>query len=208
MRSDRWRFVFCLLFVLLAPLLSPAKVAAADGVVWLTAHSEGPNDEAWIRIPLEWLANVDREEDHSDITFDGEKIDCTELWLAHKDLPVGESREVRRGVTKDGDKYVARVVSENPVTEQTLGKVHILVRDEEGKETDVRFPLDMATVLENLGGFIKSFFGIETDKRIEAHDQNIEFGDLGDLKKLGDYGPFDIIRVRETDGSRVRVSIE
>lgn len=182
-------------------------VQAESGVVWLTAHSEGKGEETVVRIPLEWLATVDQK-GKSEIRFDDATIDCHELWVTYKDLPVGESRDVRKGTTEDGERYVARVVSERPSTKNAEGKIHILSRDREGKTTDVRFPLDLTGLIQKLGDFVGSFLGTESGVHSTKSVAEFDINQIGDLKKLARYGPFVFLQSRESDGSRVKISIE
>lgn len=206
MASMKWRSCLALP-ILLAFLLQPAGARAESGVVWLTASSQGDSENVRIRIPLEWMANADRD-GHSNIRFDEETVDCTALWLEHKDLPAGESREVRHGVTKDGEAYAVDVVSEKPSSRRAAGKIHILSYDREGESTDIRFPLDVTGFFQQLGSFVGSFFGVESSMHKTTKSRGIDADGIGDLKKLADYGPFVFLESNETDGSKVRISLE
>lgn len=206
MASKRWRHAL-VLAGLLTLLGAPLAVHAESGVVWLAVSSKGETEKVELRIPLEWLANVDRE-GHSEIRFDDETVDCTELWLAHKNLPVGESREVRRGVTEDGEDYILRVVSDAPSSRPAIGKVHIMTWDRDGESVDIRFPLDLTGSLQQIGSFVGGLFGADTSSRTITRSHGLEKDELGDLKKLGDYGPFVFLESNKADGSKVRIAIE
>ena len=206
MTTMRWRRALSVL-ALLALLLPPLAAHAGPGIVWLTAHSQGPGEEARIRIPLEWLVNADPE-GHSEIRFDEETIDCTQLWLEHRDLPIGESREITRGLTDKGEEYIVQVIAEQPSSRRAHGKVHILTSDREGKSTDLRFPLDLVGLLQQLGSFVGSFFGADSAHPSAGLHKGFEADKLGDLKRLADYGPFVFLQSRGADGNKVKISIE
>jgi hypothetical protein len=206
MSAPRRRFALIPAFALIF-IGTFQTVRAESGVVWLTAHSEAKDEETVVRIPLEWIASADRE-GKSEIRFDEVTIDCDELWLAYKDLPVGESHDVKRGTTDDGEDYVTRVVSEKPSTKKAEGKVHILSRDRDGKSTDVRFPLDLTGLMQKLGDLIGSFFGTGSGVHSTGTAAELDIKQIGDLRSLADYGPFVFLQSREADGSRVKISIE
>ncbi len=193
-----------LLAVAAVTLVRVPVAAAGSGVIWLTAETESEKDHAHVRVPLEWLAAVDRGK-QSKITIDKETIDCVGLWEAYRDLPVGESREVRRGAEQDGERYVLHVRSERPSHERAQGKLHILARDKDGKTTDVRFPLDLGSMLQNLGNVIATFLGVQAT--ISDRGKHAIEG-FSDFARLADYGPFTAIEEEATDGSRVRILVE
>jgi hypothetical protein len=206
MLSLRWRQVL-VLFVLPVLFGLPQPAHAGPGVVWLSAHSQGHDEEVRVRVPLEWLANAENE-GHSEIRLDDETLDCTQLWRDYRDLPIGESREVRRGVTKDGESYIVQVSAEGRSSKHCEGKVHILTRESDGESTDVRFPLDLGGLLQQLGSLVGSFFGDDDPRHMTARGHEIDAAKIGNLKDLGGYGPFVFLQATEADGSKVKISIE
>jgi hypothetical protein len=178
------------------------NTTATSGVVWLTCEVSGKS-RANLKLPLEWLAACDRK---GTIKLEDDiPIDAVGLWAEHKDLAVGETREIKRGKDKDGDPYVLHVVSVARQRDRARGKVHIVSLDDKGKKTDIAFPLDIPKLIENIANVFTEFFGTDTVK-INVHDLTI--GDPADLKKLADYGRFVFLDSVDPDSSAVRITIE
>jgi len=185
--------------------LSPVEVSAADrGVVWLTGVVDDKDSHTTFRLPLEWLAAVDAK-GHTEIKIEDVQIRCTDLWKEYRDLPIGESREVDRGVDEgDSSRYVLHVASDAPARERALGKIHILSREKDGGTTDIQFPLDLPKLVERLVGVVAGFFGREAP---EIKTGDVTITGPADLRRLADYGPFTALESVDLDSSRVRISI-
>ena len=111
-------------------------------------------------------------------------------------------------MTKDGESYVVKVAAERRSSRRSEGKVHILTRESDGGSTDVRFPLDLGGLLQQLGSLVGSFLGDDDPRHMAARGHQIDAVKIGNLKDLGGYGPFVFLQATETDGSKVKISIE
>lgn len=198
----------------IATLVPPVLLAAANlagwaagaagsgrGVVWLHVETKGDSERVRLRAPLEWLASIDDDgalQKHA--TVEGIAIDPTALWKAHRDLPLGQALELQHGVTSEGDPYALWVRCDS-VSADAQGRLHILTQDENGKVSDVRFPLDLpalfAHLLSPLGFHLRQEDDV-ADIRMPARD---------DLLRLGSYGTFTLLEVWKPD-QQVRIAID
>jgi len=209
MRSRRIAAVSLLAFAgALATIGAPCAVAAdagsTPGVVWLTCETSG-KDQTNIRLPLKWLAAVERQQKDRSIKIEDVRLNCGELWDNYKDMPVGETHQIRKDVDKDGEPYVLRVVSVPFARDRALGKVHIVSRDKKGEKTDIAFPLDIPKLVESIVSLFTGFFGGDA-ARIDVG--GITIAGPADLKKLADYGRFVFLESVDADSSTVRITIE
>ncbi len=190
MRSIRFRPL-----VIAAAMLAIPFVALADaGTVWLTGTIDGNGDAGRFRIPLEWLAAVDNEKADT-IRVEDVTINAVELWKTYRDLPAGESRQVEKGVSKEGSAYDVHVVSEAPTRTKAKGKVRILSRDAKGKTTDIGFPLDIPGLIQTIANSLVRIEGGES--KITAN--SVSMNNPGDLRKLARLRAVCLLR-RERDG--------
>jgi hypothetical protein len=190
--------------VLAAILFATPILAFADtGTVWLTGTIEGQGEGGRFKIPLEWLAAVDNAEADT-IRVEDVVVNAAELWDTHKALPVGESKQVRKGVSKDGMAYEVVVVSEALSPQKAAGKVRILNKDKNGKVTDIGFPLDIPGLIQTVAN---ALFRVEGGQsKITAH--SVSMNNPADLRRLADYGPFTFFEGGELDSSHVKIWIE
>jgi hypothetical protein len=195
-----WARTFCI-FVGLSFLVGTA--AAAGGTVWLTADIRSAQGRAEIRLPLEWLAGT-RTKEEPTLRVGDVRIDCIELWNQYRDLAVGQKRLVLEGTTEQDEKYTVDVVSDPPAPAAT-GKVRILNRDENGKETEVGFPLSFAKVLDGLSKIVPHWLDDDDESNLEK--QGLSLSGNVEFTKLADYGAFTALDARDAK-SRVRVTIE
>lgn len=184
-------------------LLVLAGAAAGNATVWLTADVWSAQGKAEIRLPLEWLAAT-RTAKEPTLRISGVRIDCVELWNMHRGLAAGEKRLVIEGVTKEDERYLVHVVSETPAPGAS-GKVRILNRDENGKETEIGFPLSFAKVLDGLAKVVPQW--LDDDDRGEIEGQGFSLSGDVEFSKLADYGAFTVLDARDAK-SRVRIWIE
>lgn len=198
------RAIRSVLLVLAAVLLATPLAASADtGTVWLTGTIEGKGEAGSFKIPLEWLAAVDNAEADT-IRVEDVVVNAAELWNTYKALPVGESKQVRKGVSKDGTAYEVIVVSEKPSGTKAAGKVRILNKDAKGKVTDIGFPLDIPGLIQTIANSLVRIEGGQS--KITAH--SISMNNPADLTRLADYGPFTFFEGGEPDSSHVKIWIE
>jgi len=207
-RFSRWIPISTLMAILATGLLVSGPTRARGdsrgaGVVWLVCDVSGKSP-ATIRLPLEWLAACERK---GTIRIeDGEPLHCRELWNQYKELGVGESREVRRAISDEGEPYVLRVESRPPWHGDVQGRVHVVTKDKGGKKVDIAFPLDVPKLIETIASAFASFFGGDS-----AHmriSNGVSISNPADLKRLADYGRFVFLDTVESDSSAVRISIE
>jgi hypothetical protein len=193
------------LLILIADAALVAGLAGAGGagraVVWLNLETNGEGERVRLHAPLEWLATIDDEgELEKRATVEGIMIDPSALWKLHRDLPLGQAREVQRGVTSEGNPYVLGVRCDSVSTE-AQGRLHILTRDEEGDVADVRFPLDLPALFTHL----LSTFRFHVEEEGERADIRLPARD--ELLRLGSYGTFTLIEVWKPD-EQVKIAIE
>ncbi len=174
---------------------------ARTGVVWLVCDVSGKSP-ATIRLPLEWLAACDRKGTLR--IEEGEPLHCAELWNQYKDLGVGESHEVRRAVSDEGEPYVLRVESLSPWHGSMQGRVHVVTKDREGKKVDIAFPLDIPKLVETIANVFGGFFGGDS---LHVRVSDVSISNAADLKRLADYGRFVFLETGDSD-SNVRITIE
>jgi len=188
-----------------AVVLALGGDAAADnGVAWLSADIRSADGRAEIRLPLQWLAST-RNAEHPTLSVGGVRIDCVGLWNKYGTLPAGEIREIEKGTSESGETYLIRVVSDKPAPAPAEGKVRILNRDENGKNTEVGFPLSFAKFLDGIAEFVPQW--MDDDDIGELESQGFSLSGSVELVKLGDYGPFTALDARDAK-SRVRIQIE
>jgi hypothetical protein len=196
-------FTAAFLFVVVALLAAPVPAHAGESTVWLTGTIEGKGEAGRFKIPLEWLAAVDNEQADT-IRVEEVVVNAAELWKTYKTLPVGESKQIEKGVSKDGKAYEVFVVSEKPSTTKAVGKVRIVSKDAKGKVTDIGFPLDIPGLIQTIAN---ALFRVEGGQsKITAH--SVSMNNPADLTRLGDYGPFVFFEGGETDSSHVKIWIE
>lgn len=201
-RSSR-AFVLAFLFSLAALCAAPIHARAEEGTVWLTGTIDGKGETGRFRIPLEWLAAVDNEKADT-IRVEDVVVNAAELWKTYKTLPAGESKQVEKGVSKDGTAYEVFVISDKPATTKATGKVRILNKDAKGKVTDIGFPLDIPGLIQTIAN---TLFRVEGGQsKITAH--SINMNNPADLTRLADYGPFVFFEGGEADSSHVKIWIE
>jgi hypothetical protein len=188
--------------LVVGPSRAHAETGDAARVVWMVCDVSGKS-QVTVRLPLEWLAACDRK---GTIRIeDGEPLHCAELWNQYKGLGVGESREVRHAVDKEGEPYVLRVESLPPLRDRAQGRVHIVTKDERGKKVDIAFPLDLPKLVETIANVFAGFFGGDS-ARVQINDLSIS--NPADLKRLADYGRFVFLDTADPDSSAVRITIE
>lgn len=207
---DHLRHVLALIMLtlILGPALAagqgqtPAGATDSRGVVWMVCDVSGKS-LATIRLPLEWLAACDEK---GTIHIEGsEPIRCAELWDTYKDLPIGESREIRRAVDREGEPYVLTVESIPRSRDRAQGRVHIVNRNDRGKKTDIAFPLDLPKLLEVAANVFSGFLGGDTT---HVRIRDVSIAGTPDLKKLADYGRFVFLDSLDPDSSAVRITID
>jgi len=197
----RWLALAAGIVSIIVAIAAPA--GASPGTVWMTADIKSPQGRAEIRLPLEWLAAT-RTAEQPSLRVGGVRLDCVEMWQLYQGLPTGESRLVTEGITKDDERYLVKVVSETPASPAT-GKVRILNRDENGKETEVGFPLSFAKVLDGLSKVVPHWLDDDDRESIEGEGFSLS-GDV-EFTRLAEYGTFTVLDARDAK-SRVRIWIE